>query len=106
MTDKSLLITIGKFIRHHRLEQNRSQSAVAKAAGISRSTLSLLERGENISLSSLLQILRILDLLHVMNTFEVQQEVSPVEYAKLQKTRRQRARDNNEDWTVNEDIGW
>ncbi len=49
MTDKSLTETIGRFAKHHRLNQNKTQSDVAKAAGISRSTLSLLERGEKIA---------------------------------------------------------
>ncbi|MBL4586269.1 MAG: helix-turn-helix transcriptional regulator, partial [Flavobacteriales bacterium] len=38
MTDVALTATIGKFVQYHRLNQNRSQSDVANAAGISRST--------------------------------------------------------------------
>jgi len=92
MTDKALVETIGKFVQHHRLAQNKSQVEVAESAGISRSTLSLLERGEKISLSSLIQVLRILDLLYIMDIFKVDNEISPIEYAKLQKNKRQRAR--------------
>ena len=40
MSDKALIETIGKFIQHHRLNQNKTQDDVAKAANISRSTLS------------------------------------------------------------------
>ncbi|MDF1575698.1 MAG: helix-turn-helix transcriptional regulator [Bacteroidales bacterium] len=96
MSDKAFMKTIGTFIQHHRLNQNRSQNEVAVAAGISRSTLSLLERGENVSLSSLIQVLRILDLLYIMDVFSVREEISPVEYAKLQKNRRLRARSKND----------
>ena len=96
MSDKGIIDTIGLFIRHHRLNQNKTQSDVAKAAGISRSTLSLLERGEKVTLSSLMQVLRILDLLHIMDAFKVKDEISPIEYVKLQKNRRQRARSKNE----------
>lgn len=91
MTDKSLMETIGQFIQHHRLNQNKSQDSVATDAGISRSTLSLLERGEKVTLASLLQVLRVLDLLYVMDTFKVSDEISPIEYAKLQKNKRQKA---------------
>ena len=104
MSDKALMETIGTFIQHHRLNQNRSQSDVAEAAGISRSTISLLERGEKISLNSLIQVLRILDLLHIMDVFKVKDEISPIEYAKLQKNKRQRARNNNEN--SNEELEW
>ena len=91
MSDQSLIESIGKFLKHHRLNQNRSQVEIAKAAGISRSTLSLLERGENVSLSSLIHVLRVLDLLHIMENFKVSDQISPLEYAKLQKNKKQRA---------------
>jgi transcriptional regulator with XRE-family HTH domain len=106
MSDKSLIKTIGTFIKHHRLNQNRPQGEVAKAAGISRSTLSLLERGEKIALNSLIQVLRVLDLLHVMDVFRVKDEISPIEYAKLQKNKRQRARSKNSDSNLNSELGW
>ena len=106
MSDKSLIETIGVFIQHNRLNQNRTQSEVAKAAGISRSTLSLLERGEKISLISLIQVLRVLDLLYIMDIFKVKDEISPIEYAKLQKSKRQRSSKKNKDANSNDDIGW
>lgn len=39
-----------------------------------------------------MQVLRVLDLLHIMDVFKVKNEISPIEYAKLQKNKRQRAR--------------
>ncbi len=65
MSDQALSKHIGNFIQHHRLEQNRTQVNVATAAGISRSTLSLLERGESVTVPKLIKVLRVLDLLHV-----------------------------------------
>lgn len=106
MSDKALIETIGSFVQHHRLNQNKSQSTVAKDAGISRSTLSLLERGENISLSSLIQVLRVLDLLYIMDIFKVNDEISPIEYVKLQKNKRQRARNKSKNSNSNEDLEW
>ena len=103
MSDKALSATIGNFIKHHRLNQNKTQEEVSVAAGISRSTLSLLERGEKITLSSLIQVLRILDLLYVMDIFQINNEISPIEYAKLQKNKRQRARNQNEAENTNKD---
>ena len=91
MNDIALIEVIGRFIQSNRLNQNKSQSEVAKAANISRSTLSLLERGEKVSLSTLIQVLRILNLLHIMDVFKTSDEISPIEYAKLQKNKRQRA---------------
>jgi len=90
-SDLSLLETIGRFVKHNRLLQNRSQSEVANSAAISRSTLSQMERGKKVTLNSLIQVLRVLDLLYIMNIFEVKDEISPIEYAKLRKAQRQRA---------------
>jgi len=100
MSDQALAAHIGAFVRHQRLEQNRTQDALAHAAGISRSTLSLLERGQTVTLATLIQVLRILDQLHVMDAFVVEQRVSPLALVKLQKGKRQRARGKQGDNTT------
>jgi transcriptional regulator with XRE-family HTH domain len=95
MSDNVLSQQIGAFIKHQRMEQNKTQDLVASAAGISRSTLSLLERGETVTLSTLIQVLRVLDQLQVMEVFEVQQSISPMALAKAEKEKRKRARNPN-----------
>lgn len=92
MSDKALAAHIGTFIKHHRMEQNRTQEALATAAGISRSTLSLLERGETVTVATLIRVIRMLDQLTVLNAFSVRQTISPLALAKLQRKKRQRAR--------------
>ncbi len=101
MSDKALAEHIGEFIKHHRLEQNKTQEILAQSAGISRSTLSLLERGETVTLATLIQVLRILDQLHIMDVFIVQQTISPLTLAKMEKKKRKRARGKKEE-TKNE----
>jgi len=94
-TDKGLLEHIGKFIRYQRLQQNKTQSEVSTAAGISRSTLSLLERGETVTTTTLLQVLRVLNLLHLLSIFNIEKTVSPIAIAKAQEKERQRASGGN-----------
>lgn len=106
MSDRSLMETIGNFIQSHRLSQNRSQDQVAEAAGISRSTLSLLERGEKVKVDSLIQVLRVLNLLHVMDAFKVQEQISPIAYAKLKKKQRKQASPKKSGYKDQEDLGW
>jgi len=91
MSDQALVGQIAAFVKHHRLEQNKSQEELATAAGISRSTLSLLERGETVTLATLIQVLRILDQLHIMEAFTVQQRISPLALAKIERNKRKRA---------------
>jgi len=92
MSDQALAAHIGAFVKHHRLEQNKTQDALSHEAGISRSTLSLLERGETVTLSTLIQVLRVQDQLQVMDAFEVQQRISPLALAKAEHKMRKRAR--------------
>lgn len=91
MSDRVLASHLGGFVKHHRLEQQKTQDALARAAGISRSTLSLLERGETVTLATLIQVLRALDQLQLMEAFEVKQQVSPIALARAEKAKRQRA---------------
>lgn len=104
MSDKVLAEHIGAFIKHHRMEQNKTQDVLANAAGISRSTLSLLERGEAVTLATLIQVLRVLDQLHVMEIFTIQQIISPMALAKMEQNKRKRARGKKEYKTNETDL--
>jgi len=46
-SDKAILATIGLFVQQTRIKQNLNQQELADKAAVSRSTVSLLERGEN-----------------------------------------------------------
>lgn len=105
MSDQSLIKLIGNYIQHNRLNKNLSQDELSNAAGISRSTLSLLERGESVKLATLLQVLRVLDLLHIMEVFQVNEEISPLDYAKLKKKQKKRA-SGAKGQDTEEDLGW
>lgn len=106
LSDKSLMEVIGAFIQSHRLAQNKSQSDIATKAGISRSTLSLLERGEKVRMDSFIQVLRVLDLLHIMDVFKVEDQISPIAYAKLKKKKRKQASPKKSSDHTKKDLGW
>lgn len=91
LNDKAIQKQIGKFIKHHRLELNLSQESLASKAGISRSTLSILERGQTVTLTTLIQVLRVLDKLDILRNFEIKQIISPLALAKFEKAKRKRA---------------
>ena len=96
-SDTALIKSLGAFIKHNRLQQNKTQSQLAVEAGIVRSTLSLLERGENVSLLVFIQLLRALKMLDLLKEFQVRQELSPLELAKLEQSKRIRVRPNVRD---------
>jgi transcriptional regulator with XRE-family HTH domain len=95
MSDNAIVKQIGAFIKHQRMEQNKTQAILANAAGISRSTLSILERGETVTLATLIRVLRILDVLYILDAFVVHQTISPLLLAKIEKDKRKRASGKN-----------
>lgn len=103
MNDKALAEHIGAFVKQHRMEQNKTQETLANAAGISRSTLSLLERGETVTLATLIQVLRVLDQLQAMEAFSIQKVISPLALAKMEKNKRKRASGKKEGSQIKND---
>lgn len=107
MSDANILEAIGAFIKEVRLRQNKTQADIATASGLNRWTISQLENGESVTLSSLIQVLRSLDALYVFDDFQIQDEISPLQYAKMKKLLRQRAsgkKPSNEN--ENDTLGW
>ena len=106
MTDSSIIGVIGDFIKRKRLEQNKTQAKLAEEAGLNRWTLSQIENGESITLTTLIQILRVLDQLHLLDIFTVKEKISPIEYAKLKEKGKKRARVKNKKNNPGEDTEW
>jgi transcriptional regulator with XRE-family HTH domain len=106
MSDAAIVKQVGRYIRHVRLRQNKTQAQLAEMAGLNRWTISQIENGESVSLGSLIQILRALDSLYVLKDFEVQDEISPLEYARLKKQEKKRVRSKTVDKPGKDDLGW
>lgn len=102
MSNKSIISHIGEYIKQQRLIQNKTQANIAENAGVNRWTMSKIENGEAISLSSLIQILRALNLLAILDIFNLPKQISPLELAKIDKQKRQRASRENDDSLQNE----
>jgi len=92
MSDEAIEKSIGQYVRKVRQQQSKTQEEIAKAANISRSTLSLLERGDSGNLKTLIQVLRVLDKLGVMEMFTFKETLSPLALAKAQHRPKERVR--------------
>ena len=90
-SDDAIVNTIGAFIKHHRLEQNKTQSQLAEEAGINRSTLVEFEKGKRSNIITFIQLLRVLNLLHIIEQFKISQQISPIQLAEMQQSTRKRA---------------
>jgi DNA-binding XRE family transcriptional regulator len=91
MSDLAILEILGKSIQQIRLQQNKTQQQVATEAGVNRSTVVQIENGGKGTMLSLVQILRALAQLQMLEHFEAKQQISPLQLAKLEQNKRQRA---------------
>lgn len=83
LTDSEIIARIGEVIRKSRLEKNISLKMLAKDAGVSLSSVAGIEQGKSISVSTLIPLLRALDLLSALAYFLEKPQISPVAYAKI-----------------------
>lgn len=106
-SDKSLMEQIGRYVKQQRIQKGLTQTELAAQAAMSRSTLSLMERGENIVLLNLIKVLRVLDLLYVFSAFKTPTIISPFVLAEAERKQRKRVRNKNStDDSSNLDLGW
>ena len=92
-SDKELLRIIGAYIKHHRQNQNKTQAELSTEAGINRSTLSDTENGGTSNTKTLIQILRSLGRLSILEGFSHINTISPLALAEEQaKYKRSRVR--------------
>lgn len=69
---------LGKRVRTIRKSRRLNQAQVAERAGLSRPTVSMFERGNDVSLDSFLSIFRALDLLDALDAAVVEPGISPM----------------------------
>lgn len=81
---------LGERLKQARLNHDLTQAEVAELAGISRKTVLNAEKG-NVQLTILIAIMAALNLLEQLDLFLPKQDISPIQLAKLQGKKRQRA---------------
>jgi transcriptional regulator with XRE-family HTH domain len=106
MTDFAIMEQIGSYIKQTRLSLNKTQQQVAEDSGLNRWTISQIENGESVTLTSLIQVLRALNALYVLDNFKVTEEISPLAYAKLKKEQRLRASSKLNKVKEEDDLVW
>lgn len=98
MSDSALLKQIGIFLKQTRLSRQKTQLEVAIVAGLNRTTLVQMEKGEGGTLHSFIQVLRALEQLQLLEQFEYKQPlISPLELAEKAIKMRKRVRKKKED---------
>ncbi len=91
LTDEAILAEIGVRLARRRIDAGLTQIALARQAGVSRSTVDRLERGQTTQMSSFIRILRVLDLLSEFTALIPETGPGPMDLLKNKPYERKRA---------------
>lgn len=93
MTDEEILKKIGAKLKEIRLEANMKQRELSEKSGLSMFSISQIETGHNTSILSLIQVLKVLDRIDMLEPFMKEREIDPElleKFIKSQQPTRQR----------------
>ena len=91
LTDDAILAEIGKRIARYRLDHQMTQADMAEQAGVSKRTVERIEAGASAQFSTIIRILRVLDLLQDLDHLIPEPGPRPMDLLKQQGKVRQRA---------------
>ncbi len=95
LKDTQVVERLGQELRRMRLERNLSQAEVARRAGLDRTTVVKLEAGRAATLLTVVQVLRAMDKLEVLDGFHEEPQLTPYQVVEQQskylKKQRKRA---------------
>ena len=91
LTDPVILAELGRRVEAARLGRNLKQDAFAAEADISRPTLQRMEAGASVQFSTLLRVLRVLDLLPALDLLLPPARPGPIEQLDTRGKGRRRA---------------
>ena len=90
MTDRAIALELGRRLKVQRLNRNYSQQEIGELTGLSVTAVQSAERGES-KMLTYIKILRVLGALSSLENFLPVVNVSPLQLAKMEGKRRQRA---------------
>ncbi len=91
MTDDAILAETGRRIARYRIDQQLTQAALAEQAGVSKRTVERVEAGASVQFSTIIRILRTLNLLQGFDLLLPRPSPRPVDLLKQKGKIRQRA---------------
>ena len=95
LTDEAILVELGTRITRRRLDLQLTQAAVAEKAGVAKRTLERVEAGETAQMSTIIRILRVLELLPALDHALPESKPRPLEWMRHKGKERKRASSPN-----------
>ncbi len=91
LSDEAILTELGERIARSRIDLQLTQAEAAERAGVSKRTLERIESGASAQMSSLIRILRVLELLPRLEQMFPETGATPMELLRHKGKARQRA---------------
>ncbi len=99
LADDAILAEIGERVTRQRLDLQLTQADVAEQAGVAKRTVERIEAGASAQMSSIIRILRVLDLLPGLDRMIPEAGPRPMDLLKQKGKVRQRASSRRRDRT-------
>lgn len=96
-SSKQIQSEIGTRVKDLRIAQEMTQAQLAEKSGVSLRTISNLEAGKDVSLSTFIEVLRTLNMLENINAVIPEQPVRPSHLVALGKKRERTRKKKNSD---------
>jgi transcriptional regulator with XRE-family HTH domain len=106
MTDQAILKEIGERLGRRRVELEFTQAELAEEAGVSKRTVERVEAGESTQTSTLIRILRALQLLEAFDAAIPATGPRPMDLLKLRGKERRRVSSKKSREQTGEDWSW
>ncbi|MEW8506985.1 MAG: helix-turn-helix transcriptional regulator [Candidatus Thiodiazotropha sp.] len=91
LSDEAVLQAIGERIQQRRLEMQMTQAVAAEQAGIAKRTVERIEAGASAQMSSMIRLLRVLDMLSGLDLLFPERAQRPMDLLKRRGKERVRA---------------
>ena len=92
LSDPAILKKLGKRLKDYRISQRFKQQELAEESGVGISTIAKIEKGQSVSFSLLISVMRTLGLLDNLELLVPEQRISPFELLKLKGKQVKRVR--------------
>ena len=106
LSDDAILAEIGERVSRHRLDLQLTQAKIAEQAGVSKRTVERIEAGASAQMSSMIRVLRVLDLLPGLDRLIPNPGPRPMDLLKRKGKVRQRAPSHNRSDRPDEPWSW
>jgi len=106
MTDEAILAEIGNRFVRYRIDHQVTQADLAEQAGVSKRTVERVEAGASVQFSTVIRILRVLDVLPGLDRMIPEPSIRPMDLLKHKGKVRQRASSSQRSGKISKKWSW